>query len=167
MFSGYQRANMAVTDGPDANGQSSKSTTSSPRPRFAAPEEIQVDTEEEEDPRSSDEAARVPRQVPTRPRQPSGPQPPLSRTEQKIAATIRQHYYPEGGWGWVVCVCVCLVNFLTWGLQLNYGVLHGPVVRQFGEEHVMEADMDKEEDSLDAEPGSDQQKRHASQASSL
>lgn len=139
MFSGYQRANMAVTDGPDANGQSSKSTTSSPRPRFAAPEEIQVDTEEEEDPRSSDEAARVPRQVPTRPRQPSGPQPPLSRTEQKIAATIRQHYYPEGGWGWVVCVCVCLVNFLTWGLQLNYGVLHGPVVRQFGEEHVMEA----------------------------
>ncbi|CAN7989558.1 unnamed protein product, partial [Ixodes hexagonus] len=131
---------MAVVEGPNAsNGQSSKSTPTSPRPRFAAPEEIQVDTEEEDDHRLSDDAARASRPAARPPRQQSGAQPPLSRTEQKIAATIRQHYYPEGGWGWVVLVCVFLVNSLTWGLQLNYGVLHGPVVRQFGDEHVMEA----------------------------
>ncbi|KAL1436119.1 hypothetical protein MTO96_010864 [Rhipicephalus appendiculatus] len=61
------------------------------------------------------------------------PKRPLSSAEQRIAATIRQHYYPEGGWGWVVCVCVCLVNGLSWGMQLNYGVMHAaasPAVRR-------------------------------------
>ncbi|KAH6928194.1 hypothetical protein HPB50_012570 [Hyalomma asiaticum] len=62
----------------------------------------------------------------------------LSSAEQRIAATIRQHYYPEGGWGWVVCVCVCLVNALSWGMQLNYGVMHAAAVQQFGEEHAGE-----------------------------
>nr|XP_037281584.1 monocarboxylate transporter 3-like [Rhipicephalus microplus] len=72
---------------------------------------------------------------PERPPSRSDTQRPLSSAEQRIAAAIRQHYYPEGGWGWVVCVCVCLVNALSWGMQLNYGVMHAAAVRQFGEEH--------------------------------
>ncbi|KAH6927579.1 hypothetical protein HPB50_005696 [Hyalomma asiaticum] len=70
---------------------------------------------------------------PERPSSRSDPPRPLSSAEQRIAAAIRQHYYPEGGWGWVVCVCVCLVNALSWGMQLNYGVMHaaaGPAVRR-------------------------------------
>ncbi|KAL3194313.1 hypothetical protein MRX96_016440 [Rhipicephalus microplus] len=76
---------------------------------------------------------------PERPPSRSDTQRPLSSAEQRIAAAIRQHYYPEGGWGWVVCVCVCLVNALSWGMQLNYGVMHAAAVRQFGEEHEYEA----------------------------
>ncbi|KAH7947493.1 hypothetical protein HPB52_012367 [Rhipicephalus sanguineus] len=76
---------------------------------------------------------------PERPSSRSDPQRPLSSAEQRIAAAIRQHYYPEGGWGWVVCVCVCLVNALSWGMQLNYGVMHAAAVQQFGEEHESEA----------------------------
>ena len=26
------------------------------------------------------------------------------------SATFRQHYYPEGGWGWVICLCAVLVQ---------------------------------------------------------
>ncbi|XP_077487540.1 monocarboxylate transporter 11-like [Amblyomma americanum] len=74
---------------------------------------------------------------PERPPSRSEPATPrLTSAEQRVAATIRQHYYPEGGWGWVVCACVCLVNALSWGLQLNYGVLHSAAVQQFGEEHA-------------------------------
>ncbi|XP_037519657.1 monocarboxylate transporter 8 [Rhipicephalus sanguineus] len=76
---------------------------------------------------------------PDRPSSRSDPPRPLSSAEQRIAATIRQHYYPEGGWGWVVCVCVCLVNALSWGMQLNYGVMHAAAVQQFGEESADEA----------------------------
>ncbi|KAL3194302.1 hypothetical protein MRX96_016429 [Rhipicephalus microplus] len=76
-----------------------------------------------------------PERLPSR----SDTQRPLSSAEQRIAAAIRQHYYPEGGWGWVVCVCVCLVNALSWGMQLNYGVMHAAAVRQFGEEYEYEA----------------------------
>ncbi|XP_050026504.2 monocarboxylate transporter 11-like [Dermacentor andersoni] len=76
---------------------------------------------------------------PERPSSRSDPPRQLSSAEQRIAATIRQHYYPEGGWGWVVCVCVCLVNALSWGMQLNYGVMHAAAVQQFGEEHAGEA----------------------------
>ncbi|KAH7936688.1 hypothetical protein HPB49_002650 [Dermacentor silvarum] len=76
---------------------------------------------------------------PERPSLRSDPPRQLSSAEQRIAATIRQHYYPEGGWGWVVCVCVCLVNALSWGMQLNYGVMHAAAIQQFGEEHAGEA----------------------------
>ncbi|KAH8021804.1 hypothetical protein HPB51_018296 [Rhipicephalus microplus] len=82
---------------------------------------------------------------PERPPSRSDTQRPLSSAEQRIAAAIRQHYYPEGGWGWVVCVCVCLVNALSWGMQLNYGVMHAAAVRQFGEEHEYEALADDDE----------------------
>lgn len=105
--------------------------------KLASPEEIQADTDEDErhEPgtkTSSRQSARS-RQVPGQP-----PPTQLSKAEQKIAATIRQHYYPEGGWGWIICVCVFLVNFLTWGVQLNYGVFQRFVVEQFGEEHATE-----------------------------
>lgn len=45
------------------------------------------------------------------------------------SATFRQHYYPEGGWGWVITFCCLVVNILTTGLQLSYGVLVPELVK--------------------------------------
>lgn len=33
-------------------------------------------------------------------------------------ATLRRHYYPEGGWGYVIVTCSVLVHFIGIGLQL-------------------------------------------------
>ena len=40
------------------------------------------------------------------------------------SATFRQHYYPEGGWGWVITFCCFLVNIFTTGLQLSFSILY-------------------------------------------
>ncbi|XP_013774627.1 monocarboxylate transporter 10-like [Limulus polyphemus] len=54
-------------------------------------------------------------------------------------STIRQHYYPEGGWGWVVCACAVFVHGLTTGVQLSYGMFYVEVLRMFGEDKDQEA----------------------------
>lgn len=38
--------------------------------------------------------------------------------DQRKEATLRRHYYPEGGWGYVIVTCSALVHFLGIGLQL-------------------------------------------------
>ena len=48
--------------------------------------------------------------------------PALGRSDVQNSA-MRQHYYPEGGWGWVVVACTFLCNLLTTGLLLSG---HGP-----------------------------------------
>ncbi len=45
------------------------------------------------------------------------------------SATFRQHYYPEGGWGWVITLCCFVVNMFTTGMQLSYGVLQLEVAK--------------------------------------
>jgi len=37
--------------------------------------------------------------------------------------TLKQHYYPEGGWGWVVITVAVLVNIITYGMQMGLAVL--------------------------------------------
>ncbi len=44
------------------------------------------------------------------------------RKEEMKQATIKQHYYPEGGWGYIVLVVAVLVQIMTHGLQLSYGI---------------------------------------------
>ncbi|KAL5280342.1 hypothetical protein ACFFRR_004369 [Megaselia abdita] len=36
---------------------------------------------------------------------------------------IRQHFYPDGGWGWIICSISFLAHLLTSGLQLSYCLL--------------------------------------------
>lgn len=36
---------------------------------------------------------------------------------------ILQHFYPDGGWGWIVCGVAFLAHVLTTGFQLSYGIL--------------------------------------------
>lgn len=39
-------------------------------------------------------------------------------TDFRKEATLRRHYYPEGGWGYVIVTCSVLVHFIGIGLQL-------------------------------------------------
>lgn len=51
--------------------------------------------------------------------------------DARKATTLRRHYYPEGGWGWVIIVCTVLVHILNHGLQLSYTQLITPAVGKF------------------------------------
>jgi hypothetical protein len=53
---------------------------------------------------------------------------PALRSHGK-SATFRQHYYPEGGWGWVITFCTFLVNIFTTGLQLSFSILYLEIIR--------------------------------------
>ncbi|XP_076048484.1 uncharacterized protein LOC143029621 [Oratosquilla oratoria] len=43
--------------------------------------------------------------------------------EARKYLTLYQHYYPEGGWGWVVLIMASLTHVLTTGIQGAYGSL--------------------------------------------
>lgn len=45
---------------------------------------------------------------------------PLSRPtiDHRKEITLRRHYYPEGGWGYIIVTCSALVHFIGIGLQL-------------------------------------------------
>lgn len=47
-------------------------------------------------------------------------------------ATLKRHYYPEGGWGYVIVTCSVLVHFIGVGLQLAApGCWHTTAERKF------------------------------------
>ena len=55
-----------------------------------------------------------------------------ARTARKRRiAGIFQHYYPEGGWGYVVLLCAFLSQVLAQGLQLGMLVLMPYATRRF------------------------------------
>lgn len=45
--------------------------------------------------------------------------------------TLRQHYYPEGGWGWLVLAIGFLVQAISHGLHMAIGVFITAVTREF------------------------------------
>ena len=49
----------------------------------------------------------------------------LNNLDQKLKdwRTLKQHYYPEGGWGWVVLLVAILTNLIAFGMQLCLAVL--------------------------------------------
>ncbi len=49
-------------------------------------------------------------------------------------ASIFQHYYPEGGWGFVVLTCGALAQALAHGTQLASGVLGAAAQRRWRDE---------------------------------
>ena len=46
-------------------------------------------------------------------------------------ASIFQHYYPEGGWGYVILLCGFLVQIFTHGLQLSFGIFLPIIFHRF------------------------------------
>ncbi|XP_076279119.1 uncharacterized protein LOC143208546 isoform X3 [Lasioglossum baleicum] len=62
---------------------------------------------------------------------------PMHSTKQWVADwkqlhTLKQHYYPEGGWGWVVMVVGMLVQVLSHGIHGANGILLQQVASTFG-----------------------------------
>lgn len=45
--------------------------------------------------------------------------------------TLKQHYYPEGGWGWIVVAVSFAVHVLNQGLHMSSGVLLPIIVRNY------------------------------------
>lgn len=50
--------------------------------------------------------------------------------------TLRQHYYPEGGWGWVLVVVGFLVQTISHGLHMSLGVFAIEVAREYNQEFI-------------------------------
>ena len=71
---------------------------------------------------------------------------PNAVQRKRRIASIFQHYYPEGNWGYVVLVVGFLVQLLSHGLQLSFGVLamglpkrwccHGPRTSLWRQEYA-------------------------------
>ncbi|GJQ88239.1 hypothetical protein Trydic_g13227 [Trypoxylus dichotomus] len=64
-------------------------------------------------------------------------EPHASRADRLVAdlrqlLTLKQHYYPEGGWGWIVLVVGVLVHILSQGLLVSYGFFYLETVKKFG-----------------------------------
>lgn len=62
---------------------------------------------------------------------------PASRAARLVAdlrqlITLKQHYYPEGGWGWVIVVVAVVVHVLNQGLITSIGLFYIEILRKFG-----------------------------------
>ncbi|XP_050506821.1 monocarboxylate transporter 12-like isoform X1 [Diabrotica virgifera virgifera] len=62
---------------------------------------------------------------------------PVSRAARLVAdlrqlLTLKQHYYPEGGWGWVVLVCAVFVHILGHGMLTCIGLFYLEILKKFG-----------------------------------
>ena len=60
------------------------------------------------------------------------------KREEMGRATIRQHYYPEGGWGFVVLTVAVLVQMISHGLQLSFGIFSLAIIRRWDESDTIE-----------------------------
>ena len=47
----------------------------------------------------------------------------LKSIRRRRIASIFQHYYPEGGWGFIVLLCGFIVEIISNGLQQGFGIL--------------------------------------------
>ena len=55
----------------------------------------------------------------------------FARTAREMR-TMKLHYYPEGGWGWVILFCASLCQCVTYGLILAAGTLLANLNRRPG-----------------------------------
>ncbi|XP_076307706.1 monocarboxylate transporter 10-like isoform X2 [Tachypleus tridentatus] len=60
----------------------------------------------------------------------------LSGWSETKVATINQHYYPEGGWGWIICGCASVINGMTVGIQGGFGIFSYHLLRELKDSMV-------------------------------
>ena len=53
-----------------------------------------------------------------------------ARTARELR-TMKLHYYPEGGWGWVILFCASVSQSVSYGVQLAAGTLLANLVRRY------------------------------------
>ncbi|KAK6628062.1 hypothetical protein RUM44_010544 [Polyplax serrata] len=63
---------------------------------------------------------------------------PALRRRDVDTTAIRQHYYPEGGWGWIICGAGFIVHLFTTGLQLSFGLLYLHTLHHIGNHALMD-----------------------------
>lgn len=63
----------------------------------------------------------------------------LKQADLRQLLTLRQHYYPEGGWGWAILITATLAQCLAHGLHGCIGILMVEMMRKFGQEHQQRA----------------------------
>lgn len=51
--------------------------------------------------------------------------------DARKVTTLRRHYYPEGGWGWIIIICTVLVHIFNHGTQLSCSQLVVPAAEKF------------------------------------
>lgn len=55
----------------------------------------------------------------------------LTAINARKKITLKKHYYPEGGWGYVIVIVTILAHVVSHGLQLTSGLLIHPMMTQF------------------------------------
>lgn len=55
----------------------------------------------------------------------------LTAINARKKITLKKHYYPEGGWGYVIVIVTILVHIVSHGLQLTSGLLINSMMTQF------------------------------------
>lgn len=63
--------------------------------------------------------------------------PKKAKAPRDTRATIMQHYYPEGGWGWVIVGVATTVHILTHGLHTGYGAILGITVARYSQQATL------------------------------
>ena len=61
------------------------------------------------------------------------------RKEELKQATIRQHYYPEGGWGYIVVTVAFLVQVIAHGFQMAIGILILWIIKRWGSDRFIDS----------------------------
>ena len=61
------------------------------------------------------------------------------RKEELKQATIRQHYCPEGGWGYFVVTVAFLVQVIAHGFQMAVGILILWIVKRWGQDRFIDS----------------------------
>ena len=61
------------------------------------------------------------------------------RKEELKQATIRQHYYPEGGWGYIVVIVAFLVQVIAHGFQMSIGILILAIIKRWGQDRFIDS----------------------------
>ena len=64
------------------------------------------------------------------------------RKEELKQATIRQHYYPEGGWGYIVVTVAFLVQVIAHGFQMSIGILILAIIKRWGHDRFSDSGKD-------------------------
>lgn len=52
-------------------------------------------------------------------------------TDLRQLMTLRQHYYPEGGWGWLITAIGIIMQCIAHGLHMSVGVFIVEIMRSF------------------------------------